>query len=155
MKIAVSGHRGLDETTTRLVDEAIRDRLRNVRDLVGISCLADGADQIFTRAVLDAGGDLIVIVPAVEYRDRLPASSHDAYDVLIGHASEVMQLDFAESTADAHMAASRAMLELAQELFAVWDGRPARSWGGTADVVAEARKAKIPVTVIWPNGARR
>ena len=38
---------------------------------------------------------------------------------------------------------------------AVWDGEPARAYGGTADVVAEARKRGIPVTIIWPEGASR
>jgi len=53
------------------------------------------------------------------------------------------------------MAASRAMLARADCLYAVWDGKPARGYGGTADVVAEAEGSGIPVTVIWPEGARR
>jgi hypothetical protein len=36
-----------------------------------------------------------------------------------------------------------------------WDGKPARGYGGTADVVAEARNKGIPVTVIRPEGAGR
>ena len=47
------------------------------------------------------------------------------------------------------------MLAKADRLFAVWDGQPARGYGGTADVVAEARARGIPVTVIWPEGATR
>jgi hypothetical protein len=47
------------------------------------------------------------------------------------------------------------MLGQADELWAVWDGRPARGYGGTADVVARARDSGIPVRVIWPAGARR
>lgn len=53
------------------------------------------------------------------------------------------------------MAASVEMLKHADLLFAVWDGLPARGFGGTADVVAHARKAGVPVIVIWPNGAHR
>ena len=53
------------------------------------------------------------------------------------------------------MEASQAMLDRAERLFAVWDGKPARGYGGTADVVAEARSQGIPVTVIWPEGASR
>ena len=37
----------------------------------------------------------------------------------------------------------------------VWDGKPARSYGGTADVVAYARERSTPVRVIWPDGAQR
>jgi len=53
------------------------------------------------------------------------------------------------------MEASSVMLAHADRLFAVWDGQPARGYGGTADVVAEARQRGVPVTVIWPEGASR
>jgi hypothetical protein len=101
------------------------------------------------------GGQLEVIVPAARYRDGLPESAHATYDALLSAASKVDHLDFTESTEEAHMAASRAMLNGADRLFAVWDGKPARGYGGTADVVAEARQRGIPVTVIWPDGASR
>lgn len=158
MRIAITGHRGLPAATEHLVGEAIRDELRRFATsdgLVGVSALADGADQIFARAVLDMGGQLEVIVPASRYRDGLPESAHATYDTLLSAASAVDRLDYAESTPEAHMAASQAMLEKADRLFAVWDGKPARGYGGTADVVAEAQKCGIPVTVIWPDGASR
>ncbi len=47
------------------------------------------------------------------------------------------------------------MLDRADELWAVWDGEPARGPGGTADVVAHARGRGVPVRVVWPPGARR
>jgi hypothetical protein len=40
-------------------------------------------------------------------------------------------------------------------LLAVWDGRPARGFGGTGDVVAYARRRGVPVEVVWPRGAER
>ena len=157
MRIAIAGHRGLPAATERLVDRAIREQLAACADgdLVGISNLADGADQLFARAVLDAGGQLDVVVPAARYRDGLPPSAHATYDALFARASAVDRLDRVESTEEAHMEASRAMLANADRLFAVWDGQPARGYGGTADVVAEARKRGLPVTVIWPEGASR
>ncbi len=155
-RIAVSGHRALNEQTTRLVDDAIRAHLSTVNEhLVGLSCLADGADQLFARAVLDAGGQLTVIVPAAEYREGLPASAHVEYDTLIARATQIHELDYIESTSDSHMAASQRMLDDADELVAVWDGQPARGYGGTADVVAAARKRDLTVTVVWPDGATR
>jgi hypothetical protein len=157
MRIAITGHRGLPANTERLVHRAIRQQLAAYagRDVVGISNLADGADQLFAQAVLDAGGQLDVIIPAARYRDGLPESSHATYDALLSRASSVHRLDRIESTEDAHMEASKAMLDRAERLFAVWDGKPARGYGGTADVVAEARNRGIPVTVIWPEGASR
>ena len=53
------------------------------------------------------------------------------------------------------MAASRLMVDQADELYAVWDGEPARAYGGTADVGAYAREHGTPVRVIWPDGAHR
>ena len=157
MRIAITGHRELPAETERLVDQAIRQQLAaySGRDLVGVTNLADGADQLFAQAVLDAGGQLDVIVPAARYRDGLPESAHAAYDTLLSCASSVHRLDRIESTEEAHMEASTAMLDRADRLFAVWDGKPARGYGGTADVVAEARDRGIPVTVIWPEGASR
>jgi hypothetical protein len=157
MHIAITGHRELPADTERLVDQAIREQLALYAGsgLVGISNLADGADQLFAQAVLDAGGQLEVIVPAARYRAELPESAHGTYDALLSKASRIDHLDHTESTEQAHMEASRAMLARADRLFAVWDGKPARGYGGTADVVAEARQRAIPVTVIWPQGARR
>jgi hypothetical protein len=156
--IAITGHRGLPAETEQLVATAIRELLNDhatADRLIGLTCLADGADQIFARAVLDAQGILEVIVPAAEYRDGLPTGARAEYDSLLSAASKVDRLDFIESTEQAHMAASQAMLNRADRLFAVWDGKPARGYGGTADVVADAQQRGIPVTVIWPQGARR
>jgi hypothetical protein len=155
-RIAISGHRGLNADTTSLVDQDIRERLsRHPDGVTGLSCLADGADQIFARAVLDLGGTLEVIIPAEEYRSGLPAEVHAEYDDLLTRAVAVRVLPFTESTAESHMAASKLMVDKADELYAVWDGKPARAYGGTADVVAYARDHNTPVQVIWPAGATR
>jgi hypothetical protein len=156
MRIAVSGHRGLPPETARLVDQAVRDVLSEYApEITGLSCLADGADQIFARAVLDMGGQLEVVIPAEQYRDGLPADAWEEYDALLGRAVRVHRLPFVESTSEAHMEASRRMFDQADELVAVWDGQPARGYGGTADVVAESKERGITVRIIWPEGARR
>ena len=155
-RIAVSGHRGLNARTANLIDRAVREKLsRYPADVTGLSCLADGADQIFARAVIDLGGTLEVIIPAEEYRAGLPAEAHAEYDDLLTRAVSVHRLPFTESTSESHMAASKLMVDEADELYAVWDGKPARAYGGTADVVAYARDHDTPVEVIWPAGATR
>ena len=155
-RIAISGHRGLPGPTARLVDQALRAALaERAPGVTRMSCLAHGADQIFARAVTDLGGTLEVVVPAAEYRAGLPADSHPGYDDLLAQAAAIRRLPFTASTPDSHMAASRLMNDEADELFAVWDGKPARAYGGTADVVAYARAHGTPVRVIWPDGAQR
>jgi hypothetical protein len=156
-RIAVTGHRGFSPAVMAVVDQAIRAELDRYsgHNLTGISCLADGADQIFARAVLDHGGRLEVIVPAVRYRDGLPEEARLAYDELLCRAGAVRRLDHEEPTSQSHMEASVEMLKGVDHLFAVWDGQPARAYGGTGDVVAHARQVGIPLTTIWPEGACR
>ena len=84
-----------------MVDQAIRDQLATDaadNHLVGLSNPAGGADQIFAQAVLDAGGQLEVIVPAAQYRDGLPEAAHAEYDSLLSAASKVDRLSYVEST---------------------------------------------------------
>ncbi|MGW1005456.1 hypothetical protein [Streptomyces sp. NPDC002520] len=44
---------------------------------------------------------------------------------------------------------------VADELVAVWDGKPAWGHGGTADVVAYAERTGVRVRVLWPEDASR
>ncbi|MEB3367612.1 hypothetical protein [Saccharopolyspora mangrovi] len=154
-RLAITGHRGLPGDTEQLIDAALREEIADTTDLLGVSCLADGADSLFAQAVLDHGGELVVIVPAARYRDGLPEDHHPVYDALITRASDIVRLDHVESTSQSHMDASLIMLERADRLIAVWDGKPARGYGGTADIVEAAKDRELPVCVIWPPGARR
>ena len=90
-----------------------------------------------------------------QYRDGLPTDVHDHYDQLFAHASHVQRLNSTESTSESHMAASQLMIDQADKLLAVWDGKPARGYGGTAEIVSYARDTDTPVTVVWPPGATR
>lgn len=155
-RLAITGHRGLTQATNDLVDEALRAELRKQSgEIMGLSCLADGADSLFARVVLDQGGSLVVIVPAANYRNGLPQVHHQTYDELLHKATEVVRLNHSESTPESHMDASIKMIEMADLLVAVWDGKPARGYGGTADVVQAARARNLPVAVVWPDGAQR
>ncbi|REE99454.1 hypothetical protein [Thermomonospora umbrina] len=156
MRIAITGHRLLPAETEALIAGALRDALgKPTEPATGISCLADGADALFAQAILDHGGTLIAVVPAAEYRAGLPEEHHAAYDRLLAAARNVHRLAFTASTSEAHMAASEFMIRQADEVWAVWDGQPARGFGGTADVVAAARRSGLTVRVIWPDGASR
>jgi hypothetical protein len=156
-RIGISGHRGLPPPTVALVDAALRAELagHHPDELIGVSCIADGADSLFAQAVLDRGGQLEVIIPAEQYRAGLPESHHPTYDRLLAAATTVHRMPHTESTSTAHMAASERMLDIVDQLMAIWDGQAARGHGGTADVVNEAQHRHTPVTVIWPNGATR
>jgi hypothetical protein len=157
MRVGISGHRSLPPLTVQRVAAVLAETLAPYapEDLVGVSCLATGADQLFARTVLDCGGRLKVIVPARGYRASLPPACQATYDELLAQAAEVRELPFARPTPQAYLAAGLAMLEQVDVLFAVWDGRPARGPGGTAQVVAAARVRGIAVMLLWPPGSRR
>ena len=120
-----------------------------------MTCLADGADQIFARAVLATKGSYEVILPAADYRDKeiRPDGVAD-FDELVRCAIDISYTGHARSGHDAFLDASLEMLRRSDRLLAVWDGRAGRS-GGTADVVTRAKSMRLPVTVIWPTGATR
>lgn len=155
-RIAITGHRGLPPAVEREVDAALRAHLAPLGGgLIGLSCLADGADTLFARAVVEAGADLEAVVPAERYRDGLPPAHRPVYDALLARAALVHRLPFTDSTPQAHLEAGRHLVDHSDELLAVWDGRAARGLGGTADIVAYAQECDRPVVVFWPDGAMR
>ena len=156
--IAVTGHMDLTEATERLVRAEMRRLLarHDVTELVGVSCLAAGADTLFAETVLEAGGRLVLVIPARDYRARKVAPEHAAaFDRLVAAAGEVVTMPWERAGGEAYTAAGKELLRRADRLFAVWSGSPPTGKGGTADVVAEARAAGIPVDVVWPEGAAR
>ncbi|RKS09522.1 hypothetical protein DFP74_5261 [Nocardiopsis sp. Huas11] len=156
IRIGITGHRGLAPGLDSTIADMIAAHLApHESDLVGLSCLADGADTVFAEAVLAAGAALEAVIPAAGYREALPEEHHRTYDRLLAQAAQVHRLPHQASTSDAHMAAGRYLVDHCDRLVAVWDGRPARGPGGTADVVAYARSLSRPVRVLWPQGARR
>ncbi|MGH3697739.1 MAG: hypothetical protein ACRDRX_27800 [Pseudonocardiaceae bacterium] len=148
----------LSPDTVSLVENALHSVLEDCNEgkLVGVSCLAQGSDQIFARVVLECGGVVEVVLPAADYRERKVKPDNLAeFDDLISRACTVRTLPFEKSSRDAYMAASEELFDSVDHLIAVWDGNPSGSYSGTADVVAAARERGIPVTVVWPDGARR
>lgn len=55
---------------------------------------------------------------------------------------------FVESTEQAHLAAGQAVVDRSERLVTVWDGKPARGIGGTADIVSYARQKGVSVAVL-------
>ncbi|MFB9835643.1 hypothetical protein, partial [Actinoallomurus acaciae] len=124
-RVAVTGHRDLTDGTTQLVSCDLHTTLASYGpNLVGVSCLAPGADQIFARAVLALGGRLHAIVAASGYRATLPPDARRVYDELLRRAETVETLPFDVPIPAAYAAANEAMLRAADQLIAVWDGRP-------------------------------
>jgi hypothetical protein len=117
---------------------------------------ARGADQIFASVVLEAGGEIEVVLPAADYQERkVKPDNRSDFEALLSRAGAVRVLPFETSNRAAYMAASEAVLGGVEHLVAVWDGKPSDGRGGTGDVVAAARERGVPVTIVWPEAAER
>jgi hypothetical protein len=157
-RIGVTGHTRLTERTARTVYVTLCEELVRYRPatLHGVTCLAPGADQLFARAVLAAGGTFDAIVPAADYRDDVvDVDDRPGYDELVGRAASVIRMPFARSGTRAYLGASQELLRRCDELLAVWDGSTAEQLGVTAEVVATARSRNVSVRVLWPADAVR
>jgi hypothetical protein len=145
----------ITEETAVLVHEELTRRLAEIPDLVGASCIARGADSVFARAVLEAGGRLEVVLPSRNYREAKVKPDHaPLFDELVECASEVRVMDFDDAGREAYEAANEALLGSADRLVAVWDGEGGEA-GGTGSVVKLARERGVAVDVVWPGGAAR
>ncbi|MFC4498331.1 MULTISPECIES: hypothetical protein [Streptomyces] len=158
--IAVTGHINLSADSVPLVRAALDTLLTRYADdggLVGVSCLAEGADAVFAEAVLAAGGRLTAVVPSRHYRRDAVGPAHaPVFDRLLESAEEVLVLPHETADRRAYEAANSVLIERADRLVAVWNGTPpSGNGGGTADTVLEARAAGVPVDVVWPPGAAR
>ncbi|MFD3607614.1 hypothetical protein ACFWXA_05980 [Streptomyces atroolivaceus] len=156
--LAVTGHTDLTEETVPLVRAALREVLKPYsEDLTGISCIAAGADSLFAEEVSAMGGRLVVVVPSLDYRSAVVKPEDlPVFDHLNETAVEVQTLPYESADRAAYKAANSEMLERADRLVAVWDGTSSTGRaGGTADLVEEARRAGLPVDVVWPDGAVR
>ena len=155
-RIGITGHQGLDRATELRVSDAVRVELEGRGSVRGVTSLAEGADQIFATEVLRQGGALIAVIPSAGYESTFQTSqARKQYRALKANAIEVVELPFARPSEDAYWAAGQRVVDLADEMLAVWDGKQSGGLGGTGDVVAFAREHGVPVTVIWPKGSSR
>ncbi|MEC4016201.1 hypothetical protein [Streptomyces sp. H27-D2] len=148
----------LTDESVPLVRDALREALRPfAAELVGLSCIAAGADAIFAEVVSEIGGRLIAVIPSQDYRQKKVRPEHaPVFDHLIEAAVEVVVLPYDTANRQAYEAANSLLLKRADRLVAVWDGTPpSGKGGGTADTVLEARGAGLAVDVVWPEGAAR
>lgn len=158
MRIGITGHTNL---TARAAELIYRELVLHLRALdgsgvVGVTCLADGADQLFAKAVREVGGDYEVVLPAPDYRNVLSRDRLADFDALLAGARAVLPTGVPRAGVRAYVVANRIMLDRVERLIAVWDGDELTNPpGGTADVVQRARRRGVSTTVIWPAGAER
>ncbi len=121
-----------------------------------VSPLADGADQMAAQAGLDRGWRLQAILPFDRKTYIRDFDGHEAqarFISLIERADCVLELPGdPDDDAEAYMAAGRATIAHCDVLIAIWDGKPPRGRGGTAEVVHLAVAQGTPVIHIPADG---
>ncbi|MER5479261.1 hypothetical protein ABT026_20175 [Streptomyces sp. NPDC002734] len=157
MRVGITGHRRLSHEIVGQVEARLAERLRRYDPaaLTVVTCAAEGPESRLARVALDAGAALEIVVPADDHRATLSSEHLPVYDDLVKQARRVHRTGLETSTPQARQTAGEILVGLSDELLAVWDGRPALGYGGTADTVAYALGVHLPVTVVWPEDAAR
>ncbi len=113
--------------------------------------MAEGADRLVAARALAAGLRLRALLPlrredyVDDFRDQ---ASRNEFEDLVDRADEVRELaGDPEDREGAYVELGHGLVAAADLLVAVWDGRPARGEGGTANVVGGAIAAGLPV--LW------
>jgi hypothetical protein len=151
--LGATGHQEIPPGAREFVVTGIRGILRRAESpLVAVTSLAAGADQLVATELLRAGGHLHVVVPSRHYEQTFATKMDLAFRSLLEAAHSVTRLDYAEPSEEAFLAAGKCVVDNCEVLIAVWDGRPARGLGGTADVVRYARETGKAVSIVWPDG---
>lgn len=155
LRIGVTGHRVLgDVGAARTQVDVVLDRLLgDATAAVAISPLAEGADRLVARAVLDRPGsalEVLLPLPEADYlEDFATPASRAQFHALMAAARSVAVVPGTEpSRAAAYERVGRAVVEGCDVLLALWDGEPGAGRGGTAEIVHYARGRGVPVEVV-------
>src|SRR6266545_3508360 len=156
MRVGATGHQNLPPGSIARIADDLREQLMHDSELIGVSSLAAGADQLFASTVLSLGGQLAVIIPSQGYERTFddPAALQQ-YQLYLKSATTIHRLLFREPSEAAFFEAGKEVVNRSDRLIAIWDGKPAQGLGGTADVVAYAKGRGVPTKVIWPKGLLR
>jgi hypothetical protein len=123
--------------------------------LVGYSSVAIGADTLFAEACLSSGLPWMALLPQSEddFKNDFRESDWEKTSALLRRATRMQSLSGAKESDRnlAYLECGLLIVEEADLLIAVWDGKPSRGVGGTADVVANARNLTKPLVLIHPD----
>jgi hypothetical protein len=150
--IGITGHIRLHPASRVAIYTALMSLLRTYPRVHGVTCLAEGSDRLFAKAVRDCAGTYEVVLPLPSGRPRRIDRTLRRF---LRRAIQVREVRVSGTPEKAYAAASREMLDRSDILVAVWDGIESGAPGGTADTVAKARAEGKEVVVIWPEGAER
>jgi hypothetical protein len=158
--IGVTGHRSLQHPAQigEMIDRVI-DHIQQICpgcSLTLFSPLAEGADRLVAKRLLARDGARLIAIMPMRIADYMSdfetTASKDEFNQLLQRASEVIDLAEQSNREQSYLAAGRYILDRSDLLIALWDGRPSKGVGGTAEIVAQARERGMPLA--WIRVAR-
>lgn len=157
MRIGISGHQDISREVAAYVRPILIRLINEQKDnVVGVSSLAAGADQLFATVILEQDGSLHAIIPCRGYeRTFSEPESLKHFRLVLARAQKIETLPYPKPSEEAFLDAGRSVVNNSDLLIAVWDGQPAAGKGGTADIVDYARRRGVEVRVVWPPGVTR
>jgi len=151
--IGITGHVHVPDEAIAWIAAALTAQLKDCTSSgwYGLTCLAQGTDQLFANIILALGGRYKAVLPARDYSQQMIREGNgERFTALVAAADDVVTMPYRTSSREAYLAASLAILGQCDLLLAVWDGKPPRQTGDTAHVVQHARALSLPVAVVWP-----
>jgi hypothetical protein len=152
-RVGITGHQRLgDDSTMRQIEKALERVISEFEPpLIAVTSLAVGADQLFTHVMISHGASIDAIIPFQGYeRTFANTAARDEYFALLDQAANVTVLPRTGDDEECFFEAGKAVVRRSDLLVAIWDGKPARGLGGTADIVRFAREEKR-VEIKWIN----
>jgi hypothetical protein len=166
LRIGVVGHRSIDDpaAVAREVLRALamaasralpRGEHAGPPRLEILSALAEGADRLAARVLLEEpGATLVAILPLARddyMTDFVSPASKAEFLELLELAARVEEACPAASRDESYERAGRAIVDASDVMLAMWDGEPSRGRGGTAEIIDYARGSGVPVYWIRTN----
>lgn len=151
MKIGITGHQDLgDNEHIGWSRNQILNEISNSNIELGYSCLAVGADQLFALVLTDQNIPLIAIIPCRNYESTISESNKGLFETLLKKATSTIELDYPKPSEMAYYEAGKKVVQMSDLIFAIWDSKPAKGLGGTADIVHYAQQCQKPIIHINP-----
>lgn len=140
MNIGVTGHQNLiSNKVKKWVQKLLSEYLSKYDDIVGFSCLAEGADQVFAEEILKKGFNLVAIIPSHNYEKSFSSkSARINFNDLLLKSSNIINLSFKNPSEEAYWEAGKTIVDSSDLVLAIWNGKEAEGLGGTGDIVKYA-----------------
>lgn len=147
MNAGIIGHQHLgSKATESWVRQMLDQLIENHRVTRGFTNLAAGADQLYAELLASRGIPYTPVLPCRRYEEAFQdEAARERFNKLLLAAPRIVWLDFDRPSQIAFFEAGKEVVERSDMVFAIWDGKPARGFGGTADVVSYALTRQIPV----------